>query len=1056
MSTDRINTRASFDASQLQMRGSGQANSIHNDFSRGRSTSTNSIPSRLSQLPQRPVNSYRNDLRYQSDRQTKQVVKQNTIDRLTQKNLSRNVKERLTSYNRLVLDGKQQVKGRVGLDMPATTLKQTTSNRDREFITHSLHSAQGNLQQIAQKSTTMKPDEWQFEDQPRLNDILSELDSPAKFKEEFRQKFIEQYNKGQRNPKNRIKDSADLSLRLRSDQRLGERFNSYFRNNHWRALSKYYWDQGNTTLSEEFKPGKNLRKKDHELNAAEDRLIRNEVKSKFQSQFDNTRRDLKDILTVVKHQITSLEKLVDEGKATQKDQQCLQALRNQLDDLKDAAADFDSTLDDLHDRDEADVHQEALNRLTKFNQRLTQLENVWRQFDSTLEKLDPDQADLKKASSQHSGHIDPSQAKRMRKGNRLKTLGAVLATAVDQKVIALSTGWGFKARRSRRNQERELLKYDTSNQAQVNKTRAYAEILASAAKQGLEFDGMPQYDSIDDYVRHLNQMTAENRNAAFGKVDEKLAAWKKEYKQHAEALGAKWKITKTWVSVKHWFVNSKWRQKGTEVGAFGTEVSLAQGEVREAIAESHAHETEATGHDGAGHDDVSNHDHNLSNDDNVKHGAEHGDAEKPMSTEVFVAKDVLHGMAIVKNADDIRRIQKEINHKKHLKHESHEKLEKYEEDRQKMPDVEKYRSRVAKLYYKKMGHQNIKLDRAEQVVGLTQISRHGTSMSVDVMSKTGMVGHGLKVAGAAGMFGGAGAEFSEGLIGTKKGLKKGYTTYQLNQREKALKEKIKNSKNRQEIKDLKFQLQTVKDLKKQQKVGRNFVSALKGFGMAAGYVMAGLTMLGVTAAGMTVAAPVLLGVFAATAIGLAVYKAAKDSHENWKVDRTEDLILGRGGDVNFLNDLQREANDKKMTIDEVALTRAARGTSVHDKRPTAIRMLHQLKRQTRDARLGDLQAEKLAQIDDKIESKLERLQKTTSREERNTLRTEIETLEKQKSDIETPYRKRMMKSSTAQTLKDAYRMSEDEIFAIVNSPDDDLYDNLGTQLISEYQHRLTE
>ena len=1064
MPYDAVHDRSSFDAT-MQI-GGNQLPQVNSRFTRARSMSTNGIQNRLAQPPRLPNDQYRNDLRYQSDRQSQRKILQSTVDRLTQKNVSRNVKEILTTRNRFqkersVWDGTKATKGNVGINLPKSSLKQISSHRDRHRIAQSLHGTEIRLQQIEQKSAGMRDDEYQFSNEVTKHDILRQLDAPREFKKTFCAKFVEQFNRECNNPDDRIHDNAHLGLKIQNDPRVRNAFDEFFGAKYFADLSQYHWDKGNYDLAEKYGPKGQFRERNRELDEAEDRFLREDLHTRFSNSIDSAIRDIRNVLTVVNYQIDSLEEMEHDGTATAQDRLCLGALQAKSIELNQAAQAFESAVSNVSGNQNHNAHLTVQQQLSAFNQKLTGLENHWQQFRTTIDKLNSSdhsqvpgqQKSLQSASSQLAGQLESSQQKRKVKGQRLQVLGQVLSTAFDHKVIALATGGGLAAWRAERSQRKALLGLDTSNQADNRKTIAYSEILAAAAKNGLELGDLPRLGSVDAYRGHLQQLDPATRNEIFGRVDQRLASWKKEYKQHAESLRAKWKITQASLSVKHWFQNSELRKKSTEVGAFSTETVLAQGEVREAVSELTKHDAEEPRAEHDGHTEV----HSGGDHGGSEH-AETGDAEahKSPTTEVFVAKDVLHGLAIVKNVDDMRRIQEEIDHKKHLRHEAHHKLEHYEHQKGAMSRSEKYRSGVAKHCYKKIGKQSIALDRTEQVVALTQILRHGTSASVDVIGKAGVVGHGLTYAGAGGAFGGAAAEFSEGIIGTGKAFKKGITASQLKEREQTLQTKIEQSHDPQEIRELKFQLQTVRDLRKQQKVGRNVVSALKGFGMAAGYTLVGLIGVGVVATGMAVAAPVLLGAFAVTAVGLAIYKKGKDTHENWKINRTEDLILGRGGDAGFLHSLQREAQEKGMSVDAVALMRAARGKSVADKQPTSTQMLQQLKRQTRDARLNDVQAEALADINDQIEAKEEQLTQSLTPDQRRELTREIEELESQKSAIEAPFRQRLMESSTAKTLRDAYKMSEDEIFAIVNSPDTDTYDELGARLISEYHQRLTE
>ena len=469
-------------------------------------------------------------------------------------------------------------------------------------------------------------------------------------------------------------------------------------------------------------------------------------------------------------------------------------------------------------------------------------------------------------------------------------------------------------------------------------------------------------------------------------------------------------------------------QSGTEITAFSTEFGLANNEAHEAVVkEEHP---------------------NAEEDDGFRLGH-----DESIPTPVYVAKDLLHGAAIVKNADDIVRLQQERNHLKHKQHVAKEKLHEYEQDRQNMDRVEQHRSGVIKALHEKAGDQAFGMINLEQGVAGVQITRHLASLTHDTLVKSGVITAAVTVAGLAGTGGAAVVETAEGVIGAGKAIHAQKIKNHLNARIKEVRQQIERTNDPELREALRFQERTLKDLSAQQERLTNVVSSMKGFGMGAGYTLALLATLGVASTG--VAAPVLLAIFAGTQVGLKAYKVAKASHKQWKVDRTEDLILGRGGGKKFLGDVMKESRKTGATPEQVALTRICRGKGPDAKRPSSRQLLHNLKWECQAARCDDDYARRVAQLEEEIrndENAMQGLDPQAAQLAANDLRNKQQQLD----NLKGPHLQNIMQSQTAKTLRDAYKMSEAEIAAIVDAPNNEQYDEIGVRLINEYQNELTE
>ena len=213
---------------------------------RPRTDSFHNVPAPLSNAPNRSQQAYKEALRYHP-KETKRIVAQKTVDRLTQKNLSRNVKETLTQGNkfwnkRRFWDRKgTDIKGKVGLSTPATKLKQLTLHRQRDQLMASINSSKHKLWLLSDKESdrTFFDNVRYGNQQPQIEklELLREMDVPEDFRLEFKEEFCNQYNQNAQNP---IDDPADLNWRMQKDPQVKQQFDSFFDTQFWNRLGNHY------------------------------------------------------------------------------------------------------------------------------------------------------------------------------------------------------------------------------------------------------------------------------------------------------------------------------------------------------------------------------------------------------------------------------------------------------------------------------------------------------------------------------------------------------------------------------------------------------------------------------------------------------------------------------------------------------------------------------------------------------------------------------------------------------------------------------------------------
>ena len=938
-----INRRRSVDYTSSTQSTAIQRNRVSSQLGRPRRQSMHGIRAPLSDPPSLPNQQYKESLRYHPQ-ETSRVVMQETVDRTTQKNLSRNAKEVLTGDTRFWDESGDQSKGTLGLGRKATTLKKLTLNRRRmDLIDH------------------------------------------ASIRESRR----------------RIEDIANSE-----EERMMRLF------------------------------GRNG-----------DQQTADEDKEAFQQLMTTARRNVDDVLSVLDLQIETLKSRVTKQIATPEETRHLTRLKQHRTNVERLAKHAFKEEPGINDWG---VYHNASTRLARLdNYLLSSLKPDWDplRMPRSLVTLSNPQA-LERAGKPQVETLSARDKARMAKSERLQTLGKVLALAVDEGRMTVSVRGLYGKRLAHSNHnlqqkakqaEREELasqkqEYGKPYEGIYGTINSYAKLLDTAEANGIQllddYDLPPNTTYKDHFTRIMDEENGVGLMETFRQIDEKLDALKQEHRDLANDLKPKNWLQRKWGQLKGWF-QSKIRKTGTEVTAFSTEFGLASNEAHEAMLE-------------------------------LKESSEPSESEAPESeppetidTPVYVAKDLLHGAAIVKNLDDVVRIRQERAHLKHKVHQSKEKLEEHELKRETMDPVQKYRSGVIKALYEKTGDQSLAMTYLEEAVGETQIARHMTTMVHDTLVKSGVVGHGVKMTGAGGLFGAAAAEYTEGFIGGGKAISAQMIVNQLSSRLKEVRQQLAETNDPDLVESLKFQERTLQDLSDQQERITNVVSSLKGFGMGTGYTLMALAAIGVASTG--VAAPVLLAIFAGTQVGLKAYKVAKASKESWKVDRTEDLILGRGGGQKFLDDLLKEAQESGATPEQIALTRICRGKGPEAKRASSRKLLHDLKWETRTARLEDKDAADIANLQDNLDWRIESLKDPTlDGTIAQGLKEEIANLEQQLGTLQSLHAQKVMESDTAKTLRDAFGMSESEIVAVVDAPNDDVHDELGVRLINEYQNELTE
>ena len=770
----------------------------------------------------------------------------------------------------------------------------------------------------------------------------------------------------------------------------------------------------------------------------------------FDQLMTKARRDAEDVLTVLDFQIETLQTAVDNGTATQEDRTCLQKLKEHHRQIFGGIQRIFRRARDVNNFGVFDNAADGVRRLDNYLQ--NSLAPDWDPLalPQKLSQLGSAQA-LAEAGKPKVETLSPKDQQRLQKSQRLGKLGSVLGVAIDGLIIQGSVRglYGKQLPHSRETAPpgavnwqalpgTEAADIDMRQDQPVRRDdplsiNRYAKTFEAAAKAGIELAATPGRNNNESFEQYFNRIKDDNDgldlDGIFQRAKAKLNELKQEHRQLAEELKPTSRLKKAWRWIKAKFSTTT-RKTATEVTAFSTEFGLANNE---------AHEAELKAKEPGGDDD---HQGILGHDE-------------PIPTPVYVAKDVLHVAAVVKNADDIVRLQQERHHLKHKQHVAQQKLQGHEQQREQMDPVEQHRSAVVKALYEKAGDQAFGMINLEQTVAGVQITRHLASLTHDTLVKSGVITGAVTIAGLAGTGGAAVVETAEGFIGAGKAIHAQKIKSHLNARIKEIQQEIARADDDDLREALRFQERTLKDLSAQQERLTNVVSSMKGFGMGAGYTLALLATLGVASTG--VAAPVLLAVFAGTQVGLKAYKVAKASHQLWKIDRTEDLILGRGGGPKFLDGLMKESRKTGATPEQLALTRICRGKSPDAKRPSSRQMLHNLKWECRATRYSDDNIREINRVKQQIkldQNALDTLNLPLADAQfaANDLRTKREQLATDAAN----HKRNIMQSQTAKILRDAYRLSEDEIVALVDAPNDDQYDEIGVRLINEYQQELTE
>ncbi|MEW4486726.1 hypothetical protein AB1L42_01510 [Thalassoglobus sp. JC818] len=740
---------------------------------------------------------------------------------------------------------------------------------------------------------------------------------------------------------------------------------------------------------------------------------------------ENLKRTLRNLLIVVDFQVETLESFKTQSTATEVDLAKLNELKSLRQSLRSNATQFNqsnATQFNQLSSDQQD-NRETQRQLQSLAVEVDHLEAVWSSSSPGLDALGTEQ----ESSVARPSSADRQVQSRIARSSRLRQIGSVLVAAQDDDIETVANLDSWRNQLSKLKQSNPVKDTDTQRNELVLK---YSRILHLANTNGLDLKHLPKYASENYYIEGLTHLKPHEQERVFSEIDSLVDGWAAEYRSLAESLVPKGRVKRTWEAFKNWFSTSVFRRKTAETGAFGTEGMIAQNEAGIAIGSLKAQES----------------------------GEEvDTSATEKMDVAEFVAKDVLHTLAIVKNADDFVRIQKEVEHKKHKIRVAEQGLRDLRVSQDSLNQVDKYRSNLKRLYFEKLGDQEIALDRIEQGVAVTQVNRHAATMGHDIAVQVGLTGVGTTIAKVFGAFGAAAAEFTEGVIGSFKAIRGQMTYRRLDKTVKRLERQLETETAPQLVESLKYQIRTLNDLKDQQTRLLNVCSSLKGFGMAAGYTLVALAAVGVTTVFSPVVAPILLASFATVAVGIAIFKVAKATHEIWKIQRTEDLLLGRGGDTKFLADLIVEAEEKGTTPEAIALTRISRGHGAAAKRPTAMQLLHQLKWQTRDMRFNNDAARELQSVNDDIQAcELQLRDPHIPIEAERYLESELQKLSSRRNLIQDAHFNSILRTPAAHVLRNAYRMSQEEIVALVDAPNSEEYDEIGAKLIGEYQAELTQ
>lgn len=960
----------------------------------------NNIHAPVSRLPALPQNQYKEFLRYGKE-ETQKTILQETVDRTVQKNLSRNVKSLA-----------KKKAGNLGLGRNISTLQKLSLHRDRRVALRDAQRATGNalydlnkLCNVAQRRICKR--NW---DQ---NDASKDKEVPALVKQQ------QENVKAATDPLLKVLDyhieTLESLARREEAAQADLQYLSYVkrvRNNIESALQRAEQADGNS-YGISIGNRQAIRALSRHLRQLSDAWAANPLPPGLQNV-----RNVATLRKVGKPQIETLsgndkKKIADSRRFSQISRPLSQAVRGGLTTLSKNTGLRSGCL--MYD------DRQALGKQVNDRDRMLSCAKVVitahnRDFDTGLDSVHlPKNVDGSAVYQDAESYADYL----LTLGNRDR---AQFFDAVQSRVDEWKLGLGMG--------QEDLARASDTN----NKALEYAKVVFEAAKAGedlrrwklprnvcpLDDNGKFAIEDAQSYCQFLSQLSLSDQRMLFQVVDQQVAGWQKEYKTLVNKLKPKNIFQKAWSGIKNWFPLKKEARTATMMGAFSDEMSISVEEAEEAAG-----------------------------------GGGHGGAET-LPTSLLAAKTGLHTLAIVNNYDLVRRAQIERHHLKHKQEISKKKIERYENERPRMDRAKQYRSQVRLALYEKTGDVSVFSTYIEQNIGYTQMARHSALMVHDIMMKAEVFLKIAQGAGKAGFIGGAVAEYSEGLMGAKKAIDGTKIKLRMQNRIKEIKEEMKKPETRRDpekMEALNFQLQTLEDLSEGQEVLFNTLSSMKGFGMGAAFTV----LLAVGAATGGIGAAVLLATWAATQASLSGYQYAKNRNEIWKIDNTEDVVLGRCGDKRILDKLREEASKTGATNMQVALRWINKNKRENTRRPSSRKLLHDLKLETKAVRISDQEATEMASLQNTIR----RYDKWITSPEIPVRDLPIyrERLkgfrEKLKKKLEAHYAK-IMQSETAKTLRDAYRMPQKDIAAIVDAPNDDEHDDFGVELISAYHNELLE
>lgn len=631
--------------------------------------------------------------------------------------------------------------------------------------------------------------------------------------------------------------------------------------------------------------------------------------------------------------------------------------------------------------------------------------------------------------------------------------------------------------------------------AEIDVSDLNALILPAKREDGVDIlpDASQYGDDLESFAKRIKENIGPDEQVAlFRAVDEKLKAWTKEYRSLRKQLRPQSSWRKVWTNITSIFRKkpaSEGKRAAGMVGAFADEFSISVEEADEANKELH--------HASEEHAENADLDHASTEQTNPEHTApEHTSTERAtiehtgsheaatgpvhqpdhmapsheaaekMPTGIFTAKTALHSLAIWNNINIAKAAAEERGHLLHKMKHAEEELNAYKAELEQMTAVASYRSRVRQALYEKTGDQSILACTLEEMAAYMQVARHTSTIVHDALAKAGVVAHVAKVFGQAGFAGAAIAEFGEGLLYGEQALTAGTIKTRLRSRRLQIDKEIADWKGKPDTKEkqqqlaaLKLQKENIEDLSGQQDLILKTLSSLKGLGMGSAFT---LLLVGTLTGG--VGAAVLLAIWAGTQSGLSGFKWYKGNCENKKLGEAEDMILGRSEQngfhqTDYFEKLMEEAENDKKNPTQVALRWISRGKDANSKRPNARKMLASLKLETKAVRADDEwiveHQKQIAEKEQHISDHEKELEHSIMLGHQKMCRQLIDQYRQEIRKLRQQYCQKLYDASpTARTLCDAYRMKPSEIAAIVDAPNDDLNDELGVRLISEYHNSL--